>query len=64
MRRRDQGRTIFDTLQDSTGQIQLFARAKVTDDYDGYGALGLGDWVGVQGQVMTTRSGELSVSVE
>jgi lysyl-tRNA synthetase class 2 len=64
MRRRDQGKTIFDTLQDSTGQIQLFARAKVTEDFEGYGQLGLGDWVGVQGQVMTTRSGELSVSVE
>jgi lysyl-tRNA synthetase class 2 len=64
MRRRDQGRTTFDTLQDGSGQIQLFARAKVTDDYEGYGQLGLGDWVGVQGQVMTTRAGELSVSVE
>ena len=47
MRRRGQGKTTFDTLQDGTGQIQLFARAAVTPDYEGYGALSLGDWVGV-----------------
>ena len=64
MRRRGQGKTTFDTLQDSTGQIQLFARAAVTPDYEGYGALSLGDWVGARGQVMTTRTGELSISVE
>jgi lysyl-tRNA synthetase, class II len=64
MRRRGQGRTTFDTLQDGSGQVQLFARAKVTPDYEGYGALSLGDWVGARGQVMTTRTGELSVSVE
>ena len=64
MRRRGQGKTTFDTLQDGTGQIQLFARAAVTPDYEGYGALSLGDWVGARGQVMTTRTGELSISVE
>jgi lysyl-tRNA synthetase class 2 len=64
MRRRGQGKTTFDTLQDGSGQIQLFARAKVTPDYEAYGELSLGDWVGVRGQVMTTRAGELSISVD
>jgi lysyl-tRNA synthetase, class II len=64
MLRRVQGKLAFGTLQDGTGRIQLFARAQQTPDFDGFGGLSLGDWVGVRGQVMTTRRGELSVSVD
>ncbi len=64
MLRRVQGRLAFATLQDATGRIQLFAPAKVTPDHEGFCALSLGDWVGVTGEVMKTRTGELSVRVE
>ena len=64
MLRRVQGRLAFATLQDATGRVQLFAPAKVTPDYDGFCDLSLGDWVGVSGEVMKTRTGELSVKVE
>ena len=61
--RRVQGKLAFGTLQDGSGRIQLFATAKATPDYDGFCALSLGDWIGVRGQVMTTKRGELSVQV-
>ncbi len=64
MLRRDQGKVAFGTLQDSSGRVQLFARANATPSYDGFCALSLGDWIGVKGQVVKTRKGELSVTVD
>ena len=62
--RRVQGKLAFGTLQDGTGRIQLFATAAGTPDFERFGGLSLGDWIGVTGQVMTTRRGELSVAVD
>ena len=64
MLRRVQGKLAFGTLQDGSGRIQLFAPSASTPDFDGFGSLSLGDWVGVTGEVMTTRRGELSVRVD
>jgi lysyl-tRNA synthetase, class II len=63
MLRRGQGKLAFGQLQDATGRIQLFAPADVTPDFEGFTGLSLGDWIGVTGEVMTTRKGELSVKV-
>jgi lysyl-tRNA synthetase, class II len=62
--RRVQGKVAFATLQDGSGRVQLFARADATPGFDGFCALSLGDWVGVTGRVVTTRRGELSVTVD
>ncbi len=62
--RRVQGKLAFGTLQDSSGRIQLFAPAASTPRYGELAALSLGDWIGVAGEVMTTRRGELSVRVD
>ncbi len=64
MLRRDQGRIAFGTLQDSSGRIQLFATIKLTDNFEGFTSLSIGDWIAVTGVVMTTRRGELSVRVD
>jgi len=64
MLRRDQGKVAFGTLADSSGRIQLFARTDATPRFDDFAALSLGDWVGVTGEIMTTRRGELSVRVD
>ncbi|MBK5222428.1 MAG: lysine--tRNA ligase [Acidimicrobiia bacterium] len=64
MLRRIQGKLGFGTLQDGTGRIQLFAPSATTPDFEGFGALSLGDWIGVRGIVMTTRRGELSVRAD
>lgn len=64
MLRRGQGKLAFGVLADSSGRIQLFARANVSSDFEAFTNLSLGDWIGVTGQVMKTKRGELSVSVE
>ena len=64
MLRRVQGKLAFGTLQDGGGRIQLFAPSKVTPDFDAFTNLSLGDWIGVTGEVMKTRKGELSIKVE
>ena len=63
MLRRGQGKLAFGQLADSTGRIQLFAPADETERFDEFTKLSLGDWIGVSGEVMTTRKGELSVKV-
>jgi lysyl-tRNA synthetase, class II len=63
MLRREQGRLAFGQLRDSSGAIQLFAGAGWTDDFDGFKKLSLGDWIGATGEVVATRTGELSVKV-
>ncbi len=60
---RPQGRLTFATLRDSSGEIQLFAPDKVTECFDEFAKLSIGDWVGVTGTIMRTRKGELSVRV-
>jgi len=63
MLKRDQGKIVFGTLQDSTGRIQLFAPEKTTPNFTELTNLHLGDWLGVTGEIIKTRKGELSVKV-
>jgi lysyl-tRNA synthetase, class II len=64
MLHRAQGKLAFATMRDGSGhEIQLFALAAVTDDFEGFGKISLGDWVGAAGEVVKTRKGELSVKV-
>ena len=63
MLRRVQGKLAFGQLQDSTGRVQLFCPAQVTERFDEFTRLSLGDWIGATGAVMKTRKGELSVKV-
>ena len=62
---RRQGKLTFATLRDGTGTVQLFvSRAVIGDDQHAtFDDLDLGDWVGVEGAVMKTKKGELSVKV-
>ncbi|MGH9115997.1 MAG: lysine--tRNA ligase, partial [Acidimicrobiales bacterium] len=53
----------FGTLRDSSGSVQLFAGAQWTEDFAGFVHLSLGDWIGATGEVVRTRTGELSVKV-
>lgn len=64
MLRRVQGKLAFGTLQDSSGRIQLWASADRTPDFDKFCDLSLGDWIGVTGEVVRTRRGELSVKAD
>ena len=60
---RAQGKLAFATMRDETGEIQLFALAQSTEEFDEFAKLHLGDWVGVAGEVVRTKRGELSVKV-
>jgi lysyl-tRNA synthetase class 2 len=62
---RRQGKLTFATLRDASGTVQLFvSRSVVGDDaFERFDDLDLGDWVGVDGTVMKTKKGELSVKV-
>jgi lysyl-tRNA synthetase class 2 len=62
---RRQGKLTFATMRDGTGTVQLFvSRAVIGDEqHTAFDDLDLGDWVGAEGTVMTTKKGELSVKV-
>ena len=63
MLRREMGKLTFMTLTDWTGSVQLFAGAQWTDRFSELNKLSLGDWVSATGEVVRTRTGELSVRV-
>src|SRR3954464_8492476 len=60
---RPTGKLAFHTLHDSSGSIQLFGGAAWTDDFEGFSKLSQGDWVGATGEIVATRTGELSIKV-
>src|ERR1039458_9395226 len=62
--RREMGKLTFATLSDWTGHVQLFAGGQWTSRFAEINKLSLGDWVGARGEVVRTRTGELSVRVE
>ncbi len=60
------GKASFATLQDRSGQMQIFVQKETLGEaaYTGFKALDLGDIVGVRGTLFRTRTGELSVKVQ
>ncbi len=60
---RPQGKLAFAELRDGSGAVQLFALAAVTEHFDEFVKLNLGDWIGARGEVVRTKRGELSVKV-
>ena len=66
MAKRVQGKIVFFELMDATGRIQLFCRINALGE-EAFAAmkdLDLGDWIGVDGLMMRTRRGQLSVAVD
>ena len=63
---RGHGKTTFAHLEDASGRIQLYFRQDALggDRYALVGLLDLGDFVGVQGRVFRTRTGEVTVRVD
>jgi lysyl-tRNA synthetase class 2 len=62
---RDMGRVAFADVTDWSGELQLFAqRARLGEGFDAFRKLSVGDWVGAWGELITTRTGELSIQVD
>ena len=63
MTKRRQGKIGFMHIQDRYGQIQIFLRYDLLgeEQYELYKVSDIGDIVGIEGEVMKTQSGELSI---
>jgi lysyl-tRNA synthetase class 2 len=62
---RHHGKSCFAHLLDQTGTIQLYARADVLGEaYAGFTDLDVADFIGVTGELMRTRTGELTIQVK
>jgi lysyl-tRNA synthetase class 2 len=65
MTMRGHGKAGFAHLLDATGKIQLYFRAdQLGDAFRRYELLDVGDWVGIEGPLFRTRTGEITVRVE
>lgn len=62
---RDMGKSVFATIGDVEGRIQIYLNKKGVSETDWaiYKLLDLGDWIGVEGETFTTGKGEPSVKV-
>lgn len=60
--KRDMGKASFATIQDMTGRIQLYLQASALDQsYDAFKSWDIGDIIAVEGSLMRTKTGELSI---
>ncbi len=63
--KRDMGKSSFVRLVDSSGHIQLFLQANLLGErYQEFKGWDVGDIVGAEGELMRTRTGELSVRAD
>ncbi|TXH24789.1 MAG: lysine--tRNA ligase [Elusimicrobia bacterium] len=63
--RRIMGKASFAQIQDMSGQIQLFLQGtSLGDCYDAFKGWDIGDIVGAEGELMRTRTGELSIKLD
>ncbi|PTX94855.1 lysine--tRNA ligase [Verrucomicrobia bacterium LW23] len=62
---REMGKSVFAHILDQSGRIQLYAQKNVLGDegFAQWKLLDLGDWVGAEGNLFTTKTGEKSVRV-
>ncbi|PYO92379.1 MAG: lysine--tRNA ligase [Gemmatimonadetes bacterium] len=61
---RPHGKTTFAHLEDASGRIQLYFKGdEIGDAYQLLDLLDLGDHVGVEGRLMKTRTGEITIRV-
>lgn len=63
---RDLGGSVFAHLEDRTGRLQIYLKRNLLSEREEelLGHLDLGDWIGVEGLLFRTRTGEVTVRVE
>ncbi len=61
---REMGKSLFAHLLDATGRIQIYAKKEVlADSFDHFKRFDLGDFIGVEGTLFTSKSGEKTIRV-
>jgi lysyl-tRNA synthetase class 2 len=62
---RDMGKSQFMDLRDTSGRVQIYAQKQTLGDeqFDIFKHLDLGDFIGVKGEMFTTKTGEPSVKI-
>ena len=64
MAMRVMGKAAFYRIQDRSGQLQLFLSCEILSDvYEQLKLLDMGDFIGISGRPMRTKTGELSLQV-
>ena len=63
MSKRGQGKVMFCDLQDNTGRIQIFVKIDEMgeDEFNRFKKNDIGDIIGCEGEVFTTKTGEISI---
>lgn len=62
---RGHGKTIFATLQDENERLQIYLRQQeLGESFKLFENFDIGDFIGVQGKVFKTRTGEITILVE
>ena len=63
---REMGKSMFIDLKDQSGRIQVYAQKQALGDeqFEIFKHLDLGDFLGVQGEMFTTKTGEVSVKLK
>ncbi len=66
MSRRDMGKSIFCDIADGSGRFQIYAQKKhIGDDpFAAFKLLDVGDHIGIEGSLFTTRSGEQTIKID
>jgi lysyl-tRNA synthetase class 2 len=63
--RREMGKSVFMDLRDGTDRMQVYLkRDDLGPAFEAFAYVDLGDHVGVEGQLFTTRTGEQSIHME
>jgi len=57
------GKIAFAHVQDQTGKLQFFFKDS-TKDFELLRLFDIGDWIGAEGEIITTKTGEISLDVE
>ncbi|MEW6557862.1 MAG: lysine--tRNA ligase [Elusimicrobiota bacterium] len=63
---RKMGKATFVTIKDATAKIQLYIKQDIvgTDNYKLFELFDIGDFIGVNGTVFKTKTGEITIKVE
>ncbi len=63
---RGHGKSAFAHLEDGDGRIQIYFKKDVLGDgpFEDLDLIDLGDWIGVEGRVFRTRTGEITIRAE